>query len=720
MGTRIECGHWLGRLQRRHVPSACIRPLALIPVATLCLLVSGAACAKDNLFDLPLEQLLNVEVTSVSRLAQPLDEAPAAVTVIDRQMIKDSGAWDLAEVFRLVPGMYVAYNTTSVYSVTSTVSYHGLSDNYARRMQVLVDGRSVYSPLFGSVLWNDLPLALDDIERIEVIRGPNSASYGANSFLSIINIITRRAADQQGTAFSASLGRGRSEIGARHGGKSGDLSYRVSTLMRNDAGEDSNIAAPFVSSAARATYDWSKPTPNKSDDKRIRMLTFRADYQLSQVDSLEFQFGYNGGQRQEGIEGENFAPRWKNVDNHFEMLRWARHLDAGNELSVQFYHSYEGATDKVQSNATGSPVFFDGDALAQRFDLEAQHIFVPAENMRLLWGGSLRSDRTYWPQGLNTNDTMKFSLARLFGNLEWRIRPDLLINAGAMVERNDFTGTDATPRIAVNWHLTPMHTLRASYSKATRTPVVLEEKADYRYRFPSLLPKKYPAYIDYIVWKALGNLRPERTTSSELGYVGKTAMFDIDFRLFHDKLSDLITYYPYDPCPPGAVPLVSPNVICNSKSTRTFHNAGVAVLQGLEGQLQWHLHEHTRLVYGFSHTRVSSKDEDGATFSQSVPANSQSLMLTHRFAAGWNLSLMGYQVSKTHMVGSGSGSNGEDYFVDGNRRFDARLAYRFQPAGHNAELALTVQNLTNARYVELNRNNEVPGRTVWLNLKFEL
>jgi iron complex outermembrane receptor protein len=128
---------------------------------------------------------------SASRLSQPINEAPAAVTVIDKQMIKDSGAWDLSEIFRLVPGMYVAYHADPYFSADSTVAYHGMvTTTTSDRMQVLIDGRSVYSGLFGGVNWSDLPIVLADIERIEVIRGPDSASYGANSYLGVINIIT--------------------------------------------------------------------------------------------------------------------------------------------------------------------------------------------------------------------------------------------------------------------------------------------------------------------------------------------------------------------------------------------------------------------------------------------------------------------------------------------------------------------------------------------------
>ncbi|MGE5027510.1 MAG: TonB-dependent receptor plug domain-containing protein [Betaproteobacteria bacterium] len=198
----------------------------------------GAASEGAFLDDIPV-------VLSASRLSQPVNDAPAAVTVIDRQMIKDSGAWDLSEVFRLVPGMYVAYHSAPNYAADSTVSYHGLTNAYAQRMQVLVDGRSVYSPLFGGMLWSDIPLALDDIERIEVIRGPNSASFGANSFQGVINIITRHSAETQGKFASLSAGRGRSEAVARYGSRNGDLSYRLTAGLRNDKGEDQKMANPL-------------------------------------------------------------------------------------------------------------------------------------------------------------------------------------------------------------------------------------------------------------------------------------------------------------------------------------------------------------------------------------------------------------------------------------------------------------------------------------------
>jgi iron complex outermembrane receptor protein len=652
-------------------------------------------------------------VLSVSRLSQRVDEAPAAVTVIDRQMIRDSGAWDLAEVFRLVPGMYVAYHASSAYTTNSTVSYHGLSDAYAHRMQVLVDGRSVYSPLFGGVLWDDIPLALDDIERIEVIRGPNSASYGANSFLGVINIISRHSAETPGRFASLSVGRGRSEAMARYGGGSGDFTWRLTAGLRNDRGEDSKVVNPLSNDPDYLL--------NKHDDKRIHQLSLRADYRLDVRDELELQFGYNAGNREEGFESDSFYPRQKQAANHFQLVRWRRHMDNGGELGVQFYHGYEESTDTLHALPPYTGLSFDAGVEAHRYDLEIQHTFSPSDATRLVWGGSVRLDSTYWPLYLNRQDSFDFHLARLFGNWEWRVQPEVVVNMGAMAENNDFTGTDITPRAAVNWHFSPGHTLRASHSRATRTPTLYEQAADNRYRVP------LPAPYDWIVRYAVGGLKPERIKSTEIGYIGKLNPFDIDLRLFRDELSDLISLDAYNPCnPTGTLPtlggfvlppnvpagLTPPGVACYGVKSLSSFNNGSAVIKGLEMQLQWRPGERTRLIYGLSHSIVSSRNENGQPYTSSVPTNSHSLMLAHRLDERWSGSLTGYHVGEVRALG------GVDK-VDAYERWDGRLAYRFRSGGGHGELALVVQNLFNARYFEYDIRNQPPGRTAWLNLKLD-
>jgi len=615
-------------------------------------------------------------VLTISRLAQPLDEAPAAVTVIDRQMIKDSGAWDLAEIFRLVPGMYVAYHATDTYTTDTTVSYHGLDDAYAHRMQVLVDGHSVYSPLFGGTPWSDIPVALDDIERIEVTRGPNSASYGANAFMGTINIVTRHPAETQGTFLSLSGGRGRQEGVARLGGRNGDLAYRLTVGVRNDKGENSKIV-DYLSQGG----GWDN---NKMDDKQIRLLTLRTDYRINTSDELEFQFGYNGGDRQEGWPNAEMAQEARRVDNRFELLHWRRALPDGGELSVQYYHALESSTANLFDIRDNT--YTRGDASADRYDLEVQHTILPNPATRLVWGGSVRYDKTYAPYYTGDHTPEPFHLSRLFGNLEWRARPDLLFNVGAMAENNSYTDTDVTPRVAANWHFLPGHTLRISHATATRTPIVFEKKREQLYRGIF----------------AFGELKPERIASSEIGYLGKFAGLNADFRLFHDRLNDLVA-------------------LKRSAMLNGNLNSGNAVLKGVEAQLRWDIGERTRLIYGLAHTKITSRNEDNISYTSSAPTLSQSLMLSHRFAAAWSASLTGYQVSDTHLPGADAGPDeNRRYYADGYRRWDGRLAYRFHTGATNGELAVIVQNLADAQYFEYRHDNEPLGRTAWLNLKLEL
>jgi iron complex outermembrane receptor protein len=620
-------------------------------------------------------------VLSVSRLSQRVDEAPAAVTVIDRQMIKESGAWDLAEVFRLVPGMVVSYHSTRAYTMDNTVAYHGLSDPYARSMQVLVDGRSVYSPIFGGVMWGDIPVALDDIERIEVIRGPNSASYGANSFMGVINIITRHPSETQGKFVSLTTGRNRGEGVARYSGRNGDLTYRITAGVRNDKGED-----PTIVNALSTKDRWDQ---NKFDDRKVHLFTLHGDYRVNATDALEVQFGYNGGDRQEGDAGTTH-PFWKRADNHFEQLHWRRALDEGGELSVQYYHGYESSYGTDSNGATS----YNMDVIAQRHDLEVQHTFSPSKSTRMVWGGSLRYDSVYAPYYFKNSitkvpaiDTKPFRLARLFGNLEWRAHPDLTFNLGAMLEDNSFTGTDITPRVAANWHFLPGHTLRVSNSKATRTPSNYEKIMADPYLARGVV--KQP-------------LRPERVDSTEIGYLGKFSDLNVDFRVFRDEFSDLIAE--------NGVALGQGNL-----------NPGKAAVKGFETQLQWHVGPRTRLIYSFSHSLVSSLNQANIIYTDAAPTRVQSMMLTHRFDHRWSTSLMGYQTGAVHFPETDSGpQDNKSYFVDAYHRWDARLAYAFQSGATRGELALVVQNLADAHYFEFRHDNQPPGRSAWLNLKLDL
>ena len=632
-------------------------------------------------------------VLTVSRMAQPVDESPSAVTVIDEETIRASGVVDLTDIFRLVPGMYVGHNAGYFHTVNPTVSYHGLTDAYSRRMQVLIDGRSVYSPIYGGVQWSDIPLAIEDIARIEVTRGPNSASHGANSFLGVINIVTKHTSETLGNMATLTAGGDRKGVTLRHGGKEGNLQYRITAGLKNDDG-----------------------LQERNDDKRIRMLNFRADYRLNARDELEFQFGYNGGDREEGMLEEDdllFLPRTKQVTSHFQQLNWRRTLDTHSEFSLQAYHSRDESDDFLASaDLTGVvPILVDPrimrnhDVVTDRYDIEAQHTFAPTASTRLAWGGSVRLDRTKAPFFLGTSDTENFRLGRLFGHLEWTPLPRLVLNAGAMLENNSFTGTDITPRASANFKLAPGHTVRASISTATRTPTLLEEKFNTRNVLPTVVPG---ITILNQLYLTNGGLSPERITSRELGYQGNFGRLTLDGRLFHDKIRDIIDGYelenfPHDPAL-TAVPA----------DTNSYRNTSDINLHGFEAQAQLRLGTHTRIIGNYSHIRINpnmnadfTSDGEESRFrelSESMPINSFSLLAWHRFGSGWMGTVGYYQTGETKMPGDGNR-------VDSARHWDLRLARSFTLGKTQNEISLSSQNALDHDNQEFARYNTMQRRT---------
>lgn len=168
-------------------------------------------------------------VLSSNRLEQSISDAAVSISVIDRETIVASGARNIPEILRLVPGMQVGYSGNEFGSEPQyVVAYHGQSDEYSKQMQVLIDGRSIYEPFFGGINWKSIPVNINDIERIEVSRGPNVATYGSNSFQAAINIITRTAAEDQGAFIQSNIGNNDiADLTYRYGGNNGNLDYRA-------------------------------------------------------------------------------------------------------------------------------------------------------------------------------------------------------------------------------------------------------------------------------------------------------------------------------------------------------------------------------------------------------------------------------------------------------------------------------------------------------------
>lgn len=620
-------------------------------------------------------------VLTASRLGQPASDAPNAITVIDRELIRASGAREIVDLFRLVPGMHVTYAAYAK-GLQGIATYHGLGSEFANRMQVLVDGRAVYNPTVAEVSWTNLPLALEDIERIEVVRGPSAASHGANAFVGAINIVTRHPAQDRGFYGGLTLGtRSVDERVLRYGGSAGDLDYRFTAAYRKD-----------------------DPYEAIADSRRIRLFTFRGDQRLGNRDTLTFQAGYNGGARE--TQGPTSTqpdpidyPREIRVRNYFQQVQWVRALEGGDELSVQFYHNYLETHDEVLTQPIallGNQRFLIDDSWrAHRYDLELQHTVRLRPALRTVWGGSFRYDSAIAPSTLASK--VGNHSRRLFGHAEWRAAPRWLLNAGAMLEHTDFTGTDLSPRLSLNYQLAPRHTLRASLSKAYRNPSLFEESADRKFILGNILVQRF---------LGSGNLAPERIVSRELGYVGEfpKSGISVDARVFFDRMSGLIREVgnvPFVP-PPGLVAF--PNAI-----TRDFRNTTNAEQTGFETQLRWRLKRSTRL--GFAQSYIHTRSDDPRIVA-SVPRATYSAFVVHDFGGGFSGSLLAFHSDAVRLLGFAEPQSAVT-------RVDLRLAHQFRVGASRVEAALVVQDLLNEGYTDF-RHDNVFDRRAYVTLRLEL
>lgn len=637
-------------------------------------------------------------VLTVSRLSQSLADAPSAVTVIDRETIRASGIVDLPEIFRLVPGMYVASNAGFVYNTNHVVSYHGITSAYSGSMQVMINGRSVYSPLFGGVNWSELPIAIADIERIEITRGPNAASYGANSFFGAINIITQAPAEHAGASVFATHGDGRNEAFARYAGKLNDLSYRVTAGYREDDGLE-----------------------KRNDFKRTRMLNAQADYQVNDKNGLELEFGLADGARGEGNINEDnilFLPRTKQIDNHFGLIRWRHNISDTSDFSLQAYHNYDRSDDETTSInlrpllpapfrpfLASDAAFVKNEVIQERTDIEAQHTFSIGNSIRTVWGGSVRQDNMYAPHYLATKKTDRFNLQRLFGHVEWRPFEKLTLNTGAMLEHNDFTGTDISPRASINFKLNPSHTFRLGVSSALRTPNYLEEKFQDRLVLPLTQPNPLPLNPSALIAQFRankGHVDPEQIISRELGYLGKFGNLQLDVRAFSDRINDVIRFdQRTDFTTPVNTLLLNPLLDIDVNSA---NNRGSAAVEGLEWQANWAFTSKTKLMFNHAYVHIR-ETQDGLkrNYENSMPRNTVSALLTHKFDQNWDGSLAYYQTSKVTALGDGDP-------VDLARRTDARLARQFNSGRWKGEVSAVVENLFNEHYEEFADYNTLKRR----------
>lgn len=473
----------------------------LITISSSVLAIEDVVSEQSYLQEFPV-------VLTASRLSQPLSESPNSMTIIDRQMIRVSGFRSVVDLFRLVPGMYVGNAGANL----PFVSLNGVTDQYSRRMQVLVDGRSVYLPPFGGVDWGGLPLLVEDIERIEVVRGPSAASHGTNSFYGVINIITKDPAILESDRLSMSKGEmGMTNISARHAGADERFDYRLSYTYRADDGDNPEVL---------------------NDSSTNRILAIRSNFRVNSTDTFEFQFGVNAGESGKGTKGQSDKDPFRTIKtlNDFQMVAWRHAWDSGDESKLAYYRISRNATDSQKPiNWNVNPSVLGADiSQSSRQDIEIQNTTQLWQENRIVWGGGVRYD--FADQPLIFSSTHGLNQSRIFVHDEWRPMEATVLNIGTMFEDDGAGHKNSSPRVSVNYHIHPRHTLRASYATANRNPVMTE----------MYLTTAANHYWSRAYVPPIKELRPEKIVTREIGYVGKFGQFNLDGRIYYETVRDIV------------------------------------------------------------------------------------------------------------------------------------------------------------------------------------
>jgi iron complex outermembrane receptor protein len=484
------------------------------------LLVAGLAngdqpdqASAGQLKRLSMEQLGNTEVTTASKEPVKVLRTPAAIYVITQEDIRRSGATSIPEVLRLAPGVTVARIDSSKWSI----GIRGFGGRLTRSVLVVIDGRNVYSPLHAGVYWEIQDTLIEDVDRIEVIRGPGATIWGPNAVNGVINIITRKAKDTQGTLVSVGGGNDQSFLNFRYGGGDGkNLSYRVYGKVFSRGPEFHSDGKNF-------------------DDWQMGQGGFRADWEPSSGDTVTAQGDVYKGAVGESVSvaaEQTVAPVIVQQDSQYSggnlLGRWRRVLGNGSDLQVQTYY------DRTNSHEANFA------ELRDTFDIDFLHHLTLKRRHELLWGAGARFSLGRIPPVIPTflfipqNRTDKLYSAFVQDEIELT-ENGLWLTLGSKVVRTDFSGFDAEPSARLLWSPSPRQSFWTAVTRAVRTPSDVEETA-----YVTALLSPNPLTILSLI----GNRKfaPETLLGYEGGYRALLSpKFYVDVTAFHNRYDDLLS-----------------------------------------------------------------------------------------------------------------------------------------------------------------------------------
>ena len=630
-------------------------------VLMMCLLTFLALGTRANAAQrevMTRELLLFIEVPTVvtaSGREQPLTQAPSAITVITAEEIRQSGATSIPDLLRVVPGLDFFRTSASNVSIAA----RGLNAQSQARMQVLVDGLSVYEDVLGLIYWHQIPIPLEEIERIEIVRSPATALYGDKAFAGVVHIITKTPEAIHGTHFSASAGEaGTGIVNLIHGGIKDKLSYKAS-----------------------AGYDRTNQFPNPDVGRTSSQLGrldqrghFQVNYQMTDASKLSFTGGVDNADRRE-VGAAGFFQQV--VSGTFGFLQ-ANY--AWDKLTFQL--AYNQTDGEVRSESFFEPTPADTNVL----QAQVRHALALG-SANLLTGGMSYRYATLDSPGI-VGGTEALGVFNVFLQDEWKLRADLTATIGVGVDVHSEAGARASPRASLVYTPWRNQAFRASVAKSYRNPSLLENFEDLTLRVdPPPPPGRSPTF------SILGNprLKPEEMLSYELGY--QTLLFErirVRLDLFYNELDALIALA--QPVFGRISPFLPPVQIGSQY-------ANVADVNVLGGEIGFDIFL-TSWLRGF--LNYSYQDRKGPLALQDpTPHHKGNVGLTSTFPNGISAAVFVHLTGEPESTAMG---------VEAYTLVNLRLGYRFKLFNREAELAVQAFNVFDDVHREFPRGDLIERR----------
>ena len=679
----------------QHTLVAALRSTAII-LGGLALSVTSQAeifTEEDVFSDVPM-------VTGPSHFPQKISDTPTAVSIIDRQMIDASGALEIVDLFRMIPGFQVY----SPHSSRHAINYHGFAQEYSSRMEVKVNGRSVYEPAENAVLWPTLGIEMDDIDYIEVIRGANAPADGSNATIASINIMTKSPVASKGWRVRTAVGEWDTmKTSAAYSGVTENSYYKVNSGYRYSSGLPNTTGV------------------ESDDDVESSYINFQSIITPNLVDSIDIQFGYSDSNLNTATSGSPIDANniFKlNYESYYFFSHWERQLADDNSFEVLFYYNNANIeaprslgllSDILRIPPNDVPLIYPGlddfevvagvyDSYARRSDLEFRYKGELSSSVRYMWGAATRYDEMHSKQQFMDATGVEESSQRLFSNFEAKPSERWTLNAGAILEYNPIVHTYGSYRLSANYHFTSNHSLRFSYNDGERSPGVFEANQQGGLRKAGHLLDAGRIAPD--------NIKTEKFEGQQISYYGHLLdqTLTIELKLFKEKSRDLVKYTNM-----YTLAYFGEDDIDHEFSLRS--NSAEVNVQGVETQVKYQPDRHWLVNFQYSYLeqegmwlRDNYDQPSYEDWSNIVPAEMGSLTLGYFFDSGFETSMLWYYQGEVEWE---QGDFSDDY-----NRIDLRVAKRWTNTRNEVLLELIGQNVFDEDYTEFHHLNVYQSRYI--------